>query len=304
MEMKQDRPSLSVRAVAGWGLRAVLVAGCVVGPALAADETDAPAQALPAAEAAPAATSLTQEQRPEQPPEPTSTPRGADAPALGWKWVLGAGASSSSGNTDSTSVTFNLDGERTGADDKWRVQGRSLYVRDGTGTSAEQLAADVRHDKDISLKVFGFGQVGSLRDRPANINSRLTAGLGLGRHLIDTADHTWDATVGLGYAQDRYEEATEVNGRVRNSFGRAELLLGQSSSHRLSASTTARQQLDLSQALDGTGLRTEWKGGLAVAMTETLKLTANFSVRYNSDPGAGLKKTDTLLFTGISYTLP
>ena len=43
--------------------------------------------------------------------------------------------------------------------------------------------------------------------------------------------------------------------------------------------------------------------GRSVAMTDTLSLTAGLSYRYNSDPGAGLKKGDMLFITGIAVTL-
>ena len=40
---------------------------------------------------------------------------------------------------------------------------------------------------------------------------------------------------------------------------------------------------------------------VSVAMTKSLNLTAGLSVRYNSDPGLNLKKTDTALVTGVSW---
>jgi len=35
-------------------------------------------------------------------------------------------------------------------------------------------------------------------------------------------------------------------------------------------------------------------------MNKTLSLTAGLSYRYNSDPGVGFKKGDTLLVTGVT----
>ncbi|RZL07792.1 MAG: DUF481 domain-containing protein, partial [Rubrivivax sp.] len=40
---------------------------------------------------------------------------------------------------------------------------------------------------------------------------------------------------------------------------------------------------------------------ISVAMTKSLNLTAGLSMRYNSDPGNGLKTTDTALVTGVSW---
>ena len=41
--------------------------------------------------------------------------------------------------------------------------------------------------------------------------------------------------------------------------------------------------------------------GLSVAMSNALSLTTTFSLRYSNDPGNGLKSTDTVLVTGVSY---
>ena len=218
-----------------------------------------------------------------------------------WRWELGLGASVSSGNTESSSATFNADGARLSAHGKWTVNGRLLYAKDAQGTTAEQVAADSRYD--VTPLVFLFGQVGGLRDRPANLDLRVTAGGGAGYHVVETPETIFDVTAGLGYAQDRYTKPTLVNDQVRTSLGRVEMLLGENSSHRLTDNTTFKQQLSLSPALDSSGLRAEWKAGLAVAMTAKLKLSVNASMRYNSDPGTGLKKTDTLVVTGVQLTL-
>ena len=46
--------------------------------------------------------------------------------------------------------------------------------------------------------------------------------------------------------------------------------------------------------------RASWNGGIAVAMTNVLSLTVGLTVAYNSEPGPGRKKTDTLFTTGLS----
>ncbi len=220
-----------------------------------------------------------------------------------WRWELGLGASVSSGNTESTSGTFNADGVRISSHGKWTLNGRVLYAKDANGTTAEQLAADSRYDHNLTTRVFMFSQVGGLRDRPANLDLRVTAGGGAGYHVIETQQTIFDVTAGLGYAQDRYSQPTVVDDETRTSLGRFEMLLGENSTHRLTDNTTFKQQLALSPALDGSGLRAEWKAGLAVAMTAKLKLSVNASMRYNSDPGTGLKTTDTLVVTGVQLTL-
>ena len=58
-----------------------------------------------------------------------------------------------------------------------------------------------------------------------------------------------------------------------------------------------------SAARRGGGYRGVFDSGLSVAMTNVLSLTAGLNYRYNSDPGPGLKESDTLFVTGIPVKL-
>lgn len=228
---------------------------------------------------------------------------GAAGDAEQWLWRLGAGGTVSTGNTESSRINVNVDGERVRERSRWTISGRILHARDADNLVGEQLAAYTRYDKDRTPNVFLFNQASVLRDRPANLSTRFAVGSGVGYHLQKGEDARWDVTIGLGYSVDRYLEPTEVRGEVRQSLDRVELLLGENSSHQVTRTTRLRQQLQLTPALNGGPLRAEWKGGVAVAMTEKLHLTVDLTVRYNSDPGTDLEKTDTLLITGVSMSL-
>lgn len=87
-----------------------------------------------------------------------------------------------------------------------------------------------------------------------------------------------------------------------SSSSYASLPLGEESTHKLSATTSARQRLVVVANLKDTGeYRATWDAGLALAMTQGLNLTVGLSVLYNSDPGLGRKSTDTLFATGIAF---
>lgn len=240
-------------------------------------------------------------------PPPVPVPAGVTVPQptddQRWRWRLGVGGTLSSGNTESSRVNVNADGERLRGPSRWVFNARLLHARDANGLVGEQVAAYTRYDKDRTERVFLFNQGSVLRDRPANLSARVAAGSGVGYHVSKDEDARWDVTLGLGYSVDRYLRPTEVRGDVRSSLDRVELLLGENSSHQLTRTTRLKQQLLLTPALNDGPFRAEWKGGVAVAMTETLHLTVDVTVRYNADPGTDLKKTDTLLITGVSMSL-
>ena len=221
-----------------------------------------------------------------------------------FRYALGAGASYASGNTNASSVNVAGDGVRATSDSKWQFGGKALWGRTEGVTTAESIGLGTQYDRDLTPQWFGFGKLDLLRDKPANVSSRTSLYAGAGYHLIKSEPLTWDLSAGLGYTQDRYLEAADVAGEFRTSYGRAEALVAEESTHKWTPSTTFHQKLSLYPALrSGAGYRGIFDAGLSVAMTSTLSLTAGLNHRYNSDPGEGLKKGDTLFVTGISVKI-
>jgi putative salt-induced outer membrane protein len=219
-------------------------------------------------------------------------------------YALGAGASYSSGNTSAASVNVSGDGIRMSDHDKLRFGGKALWSRDDGTKTAENLTLGTQYDRDIDPVWFGFGSADFLRDQFANISARYSLHGGVGRHLIKRDDLTFDVSTGLGYTEDRYVDAADIQGRLRDRYGRLEALVAEESTHQWTQSTSIRQKLSLFPALrSGGGYRGVFDSGLAVSMTPTLSLTVGLSYRYDSDPGVGLKKGDALFVTGISVKI-
>lgn len=221
-----------------------------------------------------------------------------------FRYALGAGASYASGNTSASSINLSGDGVRATADSKWQFGGKANWGRTEGVTTVENLVLGTQYDKDITPDWFGFGKADYLRDKPANLSTRTSLFGGVGRHVVKTDTLTFDVSAGLGYTEDRYFDTADVNGEFRTRYGRAEALLAEESTHKWTPTTSFHQKLSLYPALrSGGGYRGVFDSGLSVAMTNTLSLTAGLNYRYNSDPGAGLKKGDTLFVTGISVKL-
>ncbi|WP_416761528.1 DUF481 domain-containing protein [Roseateles sp. So40a] len=221
-----------------------------------------------------------------------------------WRALFTAGASLSSGNSDST--TINLSGEAVKATkiDKWTLNGRALYLKNDDDEAEQRYAVGTRYQRDITDRVFGFGQFDALKDEPANLSSRYSVGAGAGYHVVKRDDVTWDVSAGLGYTQERYVVPALQDGVLRSKYGNAELLLAEESNHKISDSTTFKQRLAYLPDLRNSGeFRATFDSGVSVAMTKRLSLTATVQHRYDSNPGDGLKKNDTLLITGVSFRI-
>jgi putative salt-induced outer membrane protein len=217
-----------------------------------------------------------------------------------WRYALGVGASVASGNSSSKSVNITADAVKATDWDKWTLYGRLLYGEDNEQTTSDQVSAGMRYDRDLSQRWFQFGIVDWLRDRPANIAQRWSVNTGLGYHVFKEEEAFWDLFAGLGYTQDELVEATIVADKLRSNYGRAELLLGQQSQHRLTDTTLFKQRLSIYPNLEDTSnFRAMFDTSLAVAVNKRFDLTASLGYRYNSDPGTDLGKFDLLFVTGI-----
>jgi hypothetical protein len=148
--------------------------------------------------------------------------------------LFGLSISASEGNTRSAAATLTGEGVRQTEDSKWSLLGRLNYARADTGTTASNVAASTQYDQNLmNQEWFGFSKLDYFRDRPANIESRVSAYGGLGKHVIKTEENTWDLSTGIGYSEDRYVEAADVAGDLRSSYGRTELVMIEASNHKL-----------------------------------------------------------------------
>ena len=219
-----------------------------------------------------------------------------------WRYLFTAGANATSGNSSSSALNLQFDGARVTEGDKWTFNGQLATARNNGAKTTERLLAGTQYNRDITGQWFGFGSAEFLRDELANISSRGTVATGLGLHLIESDRTTFDLTGGVAYTRDSYVTPAVVQDVLRDDYGRAELLLGEESNHKLTDTTTFSQKFTLYPSLRDSGQRRAiFDTKISVAMTKSMNLTAGLSMRYNSDPGNGLKATDTAVITGVSW---
>ena len=221
-----------------------------------------------------------------------------------WRALFTAGASVSSGNSDSTTINLSGDVVKATKIDKLTFNGRALYVKNDDVDAEQRYAFGTGDQRDVTERVFGFGQFDALKDEPANLSSRYSVGAGAGYHLIKQDNLTWDVSTGVGFTQERYVVPALQDGVLRSKYSNTELLFAEESNHKISDNTTFKQRLAYLPDLRNSGeFRATFDGGISVAMTQRFSLTATVQHRYDSNPGDGLKKNDTLFVTGVSYRI-
>jgi putative salt-induced outer membrane protein YdiY len=218
-----------------------------------------------------------------------------------WRSSFGLGASNASGNTRASSLTLVGDAVKATAGDRLSGYGRALYARSAGVTTGEELGLGGRYDYDLSSALFGYGGIDLLRNKLGNLSLRSQLSAGLGWHVIKSPTTTFDLFGGVAYSNDKFINATRIDGALRSSYAYTSLMLGEESTHKLSDTTSFKQRFVMLPNLKNSGeYRASWDAGLAVAMSKAVNLNAGFSWRYDSQPGTGLKSTDTLLTTGVS----
>lgn len=221
-----------------------------------------------------------------------------------WRYALGAGASLTGGNTRSSAFNVTGDAVQVREDSKWALHVQSFYSRNNGSVTADNLGANVQRDQDFTPDWFGYARGDYLRDKPANLTYRASASSGVGRHMVRDDTNTFDLSTGLAYTVDSYPAPVQIGGALRDSYSRVEWVITELSTHRVSPTTSLRQRLDFNTDARGRGAhRAVFDSGIAVSITRSLNLTASFVMRYNGDPGVGVKKVDTQLVTGIALKI-
>jgi len=236
-------------------------------------------------------------------PDTKLAPTGEPAPFItdvNWRFAGSVGGSKTSGNSKSSTVNLSGEAVRTTDSSKLNIAVRGLYAEANDNRTGANIAFSSQYDLDFSRVWFGFGKLDLLRDHPANIHLRQSAYGGLGYHVVRTSDHSWDLTGGLGYTEDQYVRPANVGGTLRQDYGRVEGVLSESSTHKVTETTSLRQKIGVFPNLKNSGeYRVVVDTGLSVAINSALSLTAGITYRYDSDPGVGIKKVDSIYVTGI-----
>lgn len=243
--------------------------------------------------------------RNEAPPPPLAIEVKKDGQ---WRGLIGGSLSLTTGNTETTATLLNLDVSRQTQHTKTAVQ---AFLNHGTGqvdgqrsTTAQRWGLATQYDSDLTAPWFAFGKLAFEGDRLIQLTLRSVAAAGLGYHIVDTAGHTFNVFGGLSYTDRRYSTDQLTAGRQGRHFGSPGGLLGEESTHQINERLTLKQRLefypDFTRDKDHIA---RFNGTLNVSMTDLLSLSVNFVSTYNNNVPAGVKKTDTALFTGINIKL-
>jgi putative salt-induced outer membrane protein len=214
-----------------------------------------------------------------------------------WHGGISIGGAAASGNSSSRSIAANADTSNATANDKTSLYGTVNYgrakVAGVTTTTADLLRLGGRYDFNLSSDTFAFGGLEGETNKVGGVKDRYSLNTGVGYKLIRNESTSMDLFAGLGYTDTQF-----TDGSIRKG---ANALLGEESSHKLSATTSVKQRFVLYPAGGSVGTRSTFDAGLSTAIAGGWTLNSGLSVRYADKVPAGTKKTDTLLTFGFGY---
>ena len=129
----------------------------------------------------------------------------------GWQGGLNIGFGLTAGNSETKNLALAFNGVRTGLHDKLTLYAGSVYSKNDLVPAATQVTANTnrggaRYDRDITPRLFGFGNADFATDALQDLNLRQVYGGGLGFHAIKNDNTTLDLLGGIAYTRENYTQ--------------------------------------------------------------------------------------------------
>lgn len=221
---------------------------------------------------------------------------GALAPSAHADWTgkAEAGLVIARGNTDSSTANAKLDLSRELTEWKHAFFLAGLYAEDEFDTTAKRYETRWQSNYKFTPRAFWFAGLRYEDDEFSGFDYQASFTTGIGYKFIETTRTTLDAQIGSGYRQLRDSLTGEESGDI---VARADIRYEFQLSETAKITNTLISEWGEENTFVGNDL------SLQVKIWNRLALGAGYGVRYNSDPGPGLQRTDTLTTLNLVYTL-
>ena len=200
----------------------------------------------------------------------------------------------SRGNADNDNANLRLELAREL--DRWKhgFAVSALRASNDGDTTAERYGASWQSDFKLTERSFWFGGLRYEQDEFSGFDYQASATTGYGRKLIDTGATKLTGQIGAGYRRLKNSLTGETAG---DAVARGDLNLERV----LTDTTSLTNRFSVESGSNNTLAINEL--ALQVRMSEAFALSFGVGVRHNTDPPAGLEKTDTLTTVNLVYAI-
>lgn len=215
----------------------------------------------------------------------------AESPT-GWKGEGGLGFTSTSGNTESETLTANLG--VSNEVDQWKHSAalKTIQAETDDVDSADSLQLNARSEYKISEKSYLFGQLRYEDDEFSGYDYQTSLAFGIGSRFIETEQHLLDLYIGLG---TRSLKDAETGDSEEDAIVTAGLLY----EYKISETATFNQSFYIEEGDENT--HTESETSLKLKIDGNLSAKVAYLVKRNSEVPAGVDKSDELTTIALVY---
>ncbi len=218
-----------------------------------------------------------------------------------WAGVVSAGATFVRGNTKSDTASVGVEASRRTDKDRMSV-GAGYFTakqRDNTtrqnSTIADNWFLKGQYDYFLSDKLYTYGNLRYEKDRIADLDCRLTPGVGLGYQWLESADMNFATEAGINWVYEKYDDADETRTYMA---GRLAYHLDKTLNDKVKAFHNAEYIPSFEYASD---FLVNADIGLRAAMTARLSFEAKSQLIYNSNPSSDRDKKDLRHIVGVGW---
>ena len=232
-----------------------------------------------------------------------------DASAPEWEGSVTLGASTSTGNTEVSSVTAGVDASRATEAETWKVQFNSVFNQEqnaGVSTITQRRnELNLKYEHNLSERLYAYGTAGAMSDFKAQLDLRSGAGAGAGYKILTGDAWTLDGELGLTYLNELFAEDAATGLQDRNEYLAAHagyLTQWKDADERMKFSHRG----DLYPAIDG-GDDGDSPGFYRLDTTLRMNVTESFFTQFQwlftrtEVPQAGKKKNDNLFLMTVGW---
>jgi putative salt-induced outer membrane protein YdiY len=221
-----------------------------------------------------------------------------------WSGFVSLGVANSSGNASTTSISTAASANRVAGKNNLQLNFVQIYARQSTtlpyGETANRLSGGVRIGRDVSGKLFVYGNNSYDYDKFLDLNLRVVLGGGFGYHAWKSKKGFLDVTGGGNWNRETFDVTSRFTTYTTESRNSAEVTVGQEAGYQAFNRVKLWEKLSFFPNLTNTGeYRMNFDSTAAVPVMKWLELNVGFSSRYLSNPLLGRKAADTIFTTGV-----
>jgi len=220
-----------------------------------------------------------------------------------WKGGVNLGFAIARGNSETTNLTTGFAADRKTLNDEVTLYESSLYSTNdlpGGGVLANSILGGAKYDRNFTKRMFVFVSADYAHDALQDLNLRQIYSVGLGVHIINNPNTTFDFLAGGNYTRENYGNGVGI--AVDRSLGG--ITLGENFMHKFGKSTTFTEVFYFYPDLSDTSqYRFSLDAAAVTKINKWLGWQSSLTDRYVTNPPiAGTKSNDVIFSTGINVS--